>query len=234
MNFVTLNHPPKKKIYFEDMAKDWLLYKKCTVKKSTYYTYQYLVTKYLLHQFENYSIEDFMNFNVNKVIEKMLERLSPKMIKDILNVLKSILKFSEDKYRCKFYIEPIAMPRVQNPELKVLSPKEQKQLEKYCIQQEDNRFIGIILCLYTGMRIGELCALKWEDIDLKARQIRINKTLQRVYIDKSKTTVIIDTPKSIKSSRKIPLNDKMVNLLSTKKPNYPKSSYFLTGSRKVC
>lgn len=232
MSFVTLKFAQRKKVYFEDMASSWLLYKKLTVKKSTFYNYQYLINKYLLEELENYSIDDFTNFNVNQIIEKMMTNLSPKMIKDIMSVLKSILKFSEEKYDMKFHIEPIAIPRTRNNDLKVLTPREQFKLESYCIEQQSNRYLGIVLCLYTGLRIGELCALKWEDIDLKARYLRVNKTLQRVYIEKNKTKILIDTPKSAKSSRKIPLNDKMITLLSEQKENYPKSSYFLTGTSK--
>lgn len=232
MNFVTLKFAQKRKIYFEDMASSWLLYKKCTVKKSTYYNYQYLINKYLLETFENYTIDDFTEFKVNELIDNFLQRLSPKMIKDIMSVLKSILKFSEEKYNYKFHLEPFAIPKSQNTDLKVLTPKEQIKLENYCLKQDNCRYLGIILSLYTGIRIGELCALKWEDIDLRGRYIRINKTLQRVYIEKNKTKILIDTPKSAKSSRKIPLNDKMVNLLADKKDNFQKSTYFLTGTQK--
>lgn len=232
MNLVTLKFAPKKKIYFEDMVESWLLYKKCTVKKSTYYNYLYLVNKYLSTEFKGCSIDEFSNLNVNRMIEKLLERLSPKMIRDIMSVLKSILSYSEEKYRREFHIEPFAIPKTRNNDLQVLTAREQIRLESFCIGEGSCRYLGIILCLYTGMRIGELCALKWEDIDLKTRYIRINKTLQRIYIEKNKTKILIDTPKSAKSSRKIPLNDKMIALLQEHKDKYSKNSYFLTGTLK--
>lgn len=232
MNLVTLKFAPKKKVYFEDMVESWLLYKKCVVKVSTYYNYRYLINKYLIPEFKRYSIDDFTNLNVNRMIERLLKRLSPKMIKDIMGVLKSILSYSEEKYRREFHIEPFAIPKSRNDDLEVLTHREQFRLEDYCFQEGSCRYLGIVFCLYTGMRIGELCALKWEDIDLKSRYVRINKTLQRIYIEKNKTKILIDTPKSAKSSRKIPLNDKLVTLLQEQKDKYPKSAYFLTGTTK--
>lgn len=238
MHFLTFNFGQKKKIYFKDMAKGWLLYKKCTVKKSTYYNYKYVIDKYLLVEFDNCSIDDFSEIDINSIIESMLGRLSAKMIKDILCVFKSILKYSEDTYKCKIEIKPIAIPKVITPDLKILTRREQLKLEKYCLKkeennQEDHRYLGIVLCLYTGLRIGEICALRWEDIDLKNKCIRVTKTLQRVYIGKNRTKILIDTPKSAKSSRKIPINDKLLNLLTPEKEKKKKSSYFLTGTRKI-
>ena len=233
MSFVTLNLHQRKKIVFEDMAKGWLLYKKCMVKKSTYYNYKYLVDQYLLCTIGQLSIDDFVNFNFNNLVENLMQKLSPKTIKDIVCVLKSILKFSEEKYRYKFYIEPIAIPKVLPKELQVLTRKEQLKLVDYCIKKGDNKYLGIVLSLYTGLRIGELCALKWEDIDLKAKQISIGKTLQRVYVEKNNTKILIDTPKSAKSSRKIPLNDKLASLLVPQKQKFSKEAYFLTGDRSL-
>ena len=83
------------------------------------------------------------------------------------------------------------MPTSEKNELQVFNEKEIKKLEKVCIKSEDIRNIGILIAIYTGMRIGEICALKWEHIDLNKKLINVKQTLQRVYVEKKKTKVII-------------------------------------------
>lgn len=232
MSFMTVKIERKKKIYFEDMARSWLLYKKCAVKQSTYYNYNYLISKYLGEIFEDYTIDDFVNININKLVNELAEKLSPKTIKDIVSVLKSILRFAEEKYRYKLCIEPIAIPKAKVSDLKVLSAKEQSKLEKFCMSQTSTKYLGIIISLYTGLRVGELCALKWSNIDLRSRQIIVNQTLQRVYISKNETRIVIDSPKSLKSNRRIPMNDKVYEILKNIKDKHEKDDYLLTCSQK--
>lgn len=91
------------------------------------------------------------------------------------------------------------------------------------------------MCLNTGMRLGELCALKWEDIDLNEKCIYIKKTVQRIYKGKNeKSKIIIDTPKTQYSIREIPINSKLYNLLKPIKSKYKKEAFFLTGSISKC
>jgi len=90
---------------------------------------------------------------------------------------------------------------------------------------------GILICLFMGIRIGELCALKWQDIDLEADEIRISKTIQRIKNTEpnptTKTKIIIDTPKSETSIRAIPIPDFLFKILKALKSN--NDCYFLTG-----
>ena len=83
-------------------------------------------------------------------------------------------------------------------------------MEKCCLDSNDLKLFGIIVCLNTGIRLGELCALKWKNIDLNERVIYIKHTIQRVYIGKGvKSEIIIDTPKTKSSIREIPINNKL-------------------------
>ena len=222
----------KKKIYFEDMANSWLLYKKITVKTSTYYNYNYLVNKYLSRRFKEKTIESFENYNINEMISELIEHLSAKTVKAIISTFISILKYSEGKYDCRFNLEPIAMPKPKVRELKVLTVAEQLKIEKYCMNHYDKRYLGIVLSMYTGLRIGELCALTWKDIDLKNRYIFIRKTLQRIYISKSRTKILIDSPKSNHSIRKIPMNDKVYEILKNEKIKKEDNDFFLSGDKR--
>ena len=222
----------KKRICFEDMANSWLIYKKLSVKTSTYYNYKYLVNTYLSERFQKYTIEEFIRFNVNQMILELSERLSPKTVKGIISVFISILNYAEEKYQVRFLLEPIAMPKPQIYDLQVLSLREQIKLEEFCLKHNDNRYIGIVLALYTGLRIGELCALTWENIDLRNKRILVTKTLQRIYLAKSKTAILIDSPKSVNSIRKIPMNDKVYEILKFQKNKNKEQDFFLSGNKK--
>lgn len=222
----------KKKVTFEDMASSWLLYKKLTVKTSTYYNYNYIVNNYLFKRYKDYYLEDFLKINMNEMIFELSNCLSAKTIKGIISTFTAILKYSEEKYNTIFHIEPIAMPKPEIYELQVLSEAEQVKIVDYCVNHYDRTYMGIVLALYTGLRIGELCALTWENIDLRSRNIKVKKTLQRVYMNKNSTKVIIDTPKSSKSIRQIPMSDKVYQILKEEKNGNDKDSFFLTGSHK--
>ena len=103
----------------------------------------------------------------------------------------------------------IKFPTVQEkPEVEVLTVANQKRLLAFVRENFNFRNLGILLCLSTGMRIGEVCALKWEDVDLAKRVVTISKTIERIYIidgDRRHTELIISTPKTQNSHREIPL-----------------------------
>ena len=95
--------------------------------------------------------------------------------------------------------------------------------------------LGIIICLSTGIRIGEICALKWNDIDIENGFIKVSKTLQRIYlVDKEiKTTkLIIDKPKTRNSFREIPLSSDLVRIVKPIMKVVNKNYYILTNEEK--
>ena len=114
----------------------------------------------------------------------------------------------------------------------ILTKKEQKKITDYVLENLTPRNLGILISLYSGMRIGEICALKWEDIDFKRNIIHVNKTLQRVYIkdDKNETTpkLVISPPKTLTSNRDIPINKEFASVIKPLKLN--SKHYVLTSS----
>ena len=115
----------------------------------------------------------------------------------------------------------------------VLHLTEQKILCEYLSDHISERNIGILLCLFIGLRIGEICALKWEDISLTEKTIHVHHTIQRIQIEgnsNKKTKVIITTPKSKCSIRTIPIPDNIINILNKISPN--QCGFLLTGTEK--
>ena len=188
------------------VAESWLLYKKYNIKDSTYYRYKYIINKYIIPEFDERKISFFEDYDFNIFVDKLAQNLSTKTIKDIIIVLKSILKYAERKYNCDFKIDLIAMPKNELLETQILSKKEKNKLEKQCIKNGTYRDIGILICLNTGIRIGEICALSWKNINLEKNLLIINKTMQRIYKDKNSTEISIDSPKSRKSTSNIKTN----------------------------
>lgn len=217
------------RVKFKKLTDNWLLYKKHRIKESTYLNYNYIINTYLNEKFRKKRLNFFLNYDMNEFIDGLESNLSSKTVRDIVLVLKSILKFAERKYNANFKLDLITMPTADKNELQVFNEKEVKRIEKECLKSEDIRSIGVLIAVYTGMRIGEICALKWENIDLSKRLIHVTQTLQRVYIEKKKTKIIITPPKTKTSQRKIPIPSILYDELKLKSVNYKKEAYVLTG-----
>lgn len=221
-----------KTICFEELSAEWLEVKKHTIKQSTYYKYAYCIDKYLKKEFANFKKKDLERYDYINITNKLTKELSPKSVKEILNILKSILKYSNQKYDTNIKVDLIVSPKVHVKEISVFTNKEVNRLEKYCLKKNSLRSLGILICLNTGLRIGEICALKWKNIDLEKRVIHIKKTLQRVYTLEKKTEVIIDRSKTESSIRDIPMSDKIYNILKKEYNKQNPENFFLTGKDK--
>ena len=218
-----------KEITFTDITKAWLSYKNNSVKESTYYKYTYVIDKYLFPRLKNISLKKLSQYDFNSLIQTFYN-LDKGTIKMLITVLKSILKFAERKYDLDFKTDLIKYTNKPQIELQIFTSQEKQKLINYCYNDFSLKSIGILISLYTGLRIGELCALKWGNIDLENDTIAITQTLQRVYTNNS-THILIDSPKSNSSLRKIPINKKLHNMLYRLNQinSYNSKTYFLTG-----
>ena len=229
---------------FSDLAESFLKQKRYQVKESTYAHYCYIINKHILPYFSNYSITEISSLLIEDYVSSKLmngkikteDGLSPKSVKDILSILKSILKYGELKgITSEKSIASVKAPKASKKCIEVLSESERKIIEEFALSA-DNMSFGVYLCLYTGLRIGEICALTWADINESIACISINKTIlriQNVELGQAKTRIIIDTPKTESSIRLIPLPPKLAQMLYDRKPkNVKKEDFFLTGTNK--
>ena len=221
----------QKNVSFEKNANEWLQYKRISVKTSTFYRYQYILNQYILPYFKNETIYSLQHFNFNNFINQLSTSVSVKTIKDILIVVKAILKYISKKCLLEYSLDLIPFPKSIKEEVTILSEAEKETLENYCLTNTNLRKIGIMICLNTGMRIGEICALKWENIDLENKFFLINKSLQRIYKGKNNTVILIDSSKTQHSIRKIPISNKICEILKELKivGRYTGEEYLLTG-----
>lgn len=231
-----------KKILYKDWIYIWLLEKKDYIKESTYANYSNNIFNHIIPKLGNY----YLNELNHKVIQDFLLELSKngrkdntgglaeKTIKDITIIIKGSIKkgINEDKIK---HIELTFNYPKDNKENKlyVLTKREQNKITNYVLENINSRNIGLLISLYSGIRIGELCALRWEDVDFKKNCLTINKTIQRVYIkdkDKNISKIIITTPKTKNANREIPINKDFLEIL--KKVKSDKKHYILTGNEK--
>lgn len=213
----------------------WKKDKKQYVKKSTYSAYVLLVENHLLPYFGNK--EEVKEADVQDFVFKKLEQgLSQKTIKDILIVLKMILRFGV-KHKYLDYCEiDIKFPTQRdNEELDVLNRSSQRKIMDYIEKNFTFKNLGIYVCLCTGLRIGEWCALTWDDIDVDNGVIYVRRTIQRIYIvdeGVKRTELIIDTPKTKNSIRDIPMTTDLLRILKPLKKVVNKEYFVLTNDEK--
>lgn len=201
---------------FKTVALEWRADKKQYVKKSTYAAYSLLLFNHLLPEFgeaeeiTEKSIQDF-------VLRKLDAGLGQKSIKDILIVLKMIIRFGVKSGYWQHLEMDIKFPTEREKQsLEVLSKADQRKLMDFTKSNFTFMNLGIYMCLSSGMRIGEICALTWQDIDIESSVINVRKTIQRIYLvenEKSHTEVIIDTPKSKNSIREIPMTSELIKII---------------------
>lgn len=213
----------------------WKVEKKLYVKRSSYAAYMLLIENHILPAFSGfYKLEeaDVQSF----VLQKLDQGLGQKTVKDILIVLKMILKFGAKHGWTSFTSFDIQYPTVREKQsIEVLSRVDQKIVMQHILKYFTFKNLGVYLCLSTGMRIGEVCALTWEDIDTDTGTIHINKTIQRIYTIEEKirkTELVLDSPKTINSIREIPMNNDLLKLLKPIKKIVNPNFYVLTNDEK--
>jgi integrase len=142
--------------------------------------------------------------------------LSNSYVKTMAIIINSAINYAvENDFRVPLKAK-IQKPQVDRKEVNVLSPKVQKQLEDTLIYDNSKTTLGILIALKVGLRIGEICALRWEDIDLKNKIIKVQKSVVRVSntsSDSQKTKYILAEPKTKTSIRDIPINTKLYSIL---------------------
>ena len=218
---------------FEEIVVLWQADKKQYVKRSTYSAYSLLIANHLLPAFTG--VNDVTEILVQDFVFTKLEQgLSQKSIKDILIVLKMILRYGVKQGYLEHREIDVKVPTErERQEVEVLSRNNQKNLMEYVQSHFTFMNLGIYICLCAGLRIGEVCALVWDDIDVENGVINISKTIQRIYViegGEKHTEVIIDSPKSKNSIREIPIAKDLLKMIKPFKKVVNGNFYVLTNS----
>lgn len=206
-----------------------------SVKKSTYANYDGLIRRHIdpvlgqipLRKIDSNTIQAYVNQKLQTGRTDGKGGLSAKTVRDIVGILKRSLTLAGMTLSIK-------LPKYSLPKLRVLTRDEQLALIKTAKGEKNTTGLGVMISLFTGIRIGELCSLKWSDISLDEGVIKINKTLQRIHNcgqgGKSKTLISIDAPKSECSIREIPLPSFLVCHMAQLKKRACDEDYILSGN----
>lgn len=226
----------------DDVSHMWLAAKKLKSKESTYAKYFHLVQTHITPKLGQYPLKQVDQQLIEQYTESLLISgrvdgrggLAPKTVSDILAIVKSILSYAEKcgvPFAC--HLSQLSVKQ-KHRQMRVLSVPEQKKLTSVLINDLDHTKIGILLGLYTGLRLGEVCALQWKHINLTSGILEVQQTMQRIQnTDKTSTTrtrVIISEPKSHTSIRDIPLPRFIVEILVAYQA--APEAYVITGSTK--
>ena len=214
---------------------EWLASVKGNLKEATYVKYVSILEKHIKPKLGGCFPLALSTSLVECFRDELLliDELSPKTVKDILVLLRSVLKYTAKQFPNEFPQIDINYPKETKKEMRVMSRDEQQNLIGYLLDDMDECKFGILLSLFTGIRIGELCALRWENVSLEDNTIRITSTMQRLqdYDGETKTKILIGSPKSDTSQRTIPLTDQAAELCGRMYPQ-SKAAYVLTGTEK--
>lgn len=224
-----------KKKTIGEVAALWKKDKQQYVKQSTIAAYALILENHILPVFGDkvqLTETDVQAF----ALKKLQDGLSQKTVKDVLIVLKMIQKFGAKNGDLSFVEWSVKFPTEQTKqELEVLSINNQKRIMQYAIDNFTFRNLGIYICLSTGIRIGEVCALKWGDINIATETISINRTIERIYMidgEKRHTEVVIGTPKTKNSLREIPMSKELLKIIRPLKKVMNDDYFILTNEAK--
>lgn len=187
---------------------EWLQIKKLSIKYSSYCKYQSIIENYIEPFFKEKNINFMNEMTIASFMDDLLnnKKLSTTFIQTIKYVLQSIYQYGEQKYHLD-HIDFNCVKIIKRYNQKgTINKNEETYLYQYCVNHKDKISVAICLGLYSGLRLGEICALKWEDIDFANGIIHVNKTAQRIKNNNnnsSKTMLLVSDPKTNSSNRNV-------------------------------
>lgn len=225
--------PTAMRLTVREGCEQWLAACRLRVKVSSYANYETIIRNHILPKLGSVSFSELTTGNLNEFVSDKLAHgrlngrggLSAKSVRDIMTVFRSVEHYVSREYGLRE--SHFTMPKAEQRELDILDSCERKRLEHYLTGHPSLACAAVLLCLYSGLRIGELCGLKWEDIDFENATISVHRTVQRVNRHGS-SEVVVGTPKSKTSLRTIPVPSFVLERLN---PHRASGSVYLLSGR---
>lgn len=202
-------------VRFKHWLNEWLeLYIKVSAKERTYKKYRQQVEKYILPYLGNYDVNELSAVTLQRFSVSLTQMdLASSSVSFIVSVLKASLKKGVTLGVIdRQFADAIVRPKIYTGKVACFSKEEQKKIERYIFEKRQPFLYGIILCLYSGLRVGELLALTWEDIDFQKGTMSITKSCHDSWVDRHYVK-IIESPKTDSSVRTIPLPKQIIGHL---------------------
>lgn len=215
---------------YKDWLNEWLeLYVKVSTKERTYLKYRQQVEKYILPVLGKFDLNELTALELQKFAASLSEaRLSANTINGIVSILKiSLKKAVALGITDRQFTDAVARAKVRSKKITSFTKAEQKKIEKYILSSKSLNLAGILLCLYTGLRIGELLALTWDDIDLRVGTMTVTKSCHDSW-QNGHYVKVLDSTKTQSSERMIPIPKQIVSYLKEIKSRTG-SKFVVTG-----
>jgi integrase len=225
---------------FSEILQLWLCNNRLRQKGATEHKYRTIIDKHIEPEIGSLKLSKISAVTINSFLERKLKfgridksgGLSSSYVRTMASIIQSALQFAVDEGYCQPLKSTVCKPPLEKKDLRILTKDEQEQLEAFLYSSVDLVGVGIMISLYAGLRIGEICALSWEDIDLASGIIHIRHTIARVPCTDpqkdAKTSLIVDTPKTKASLRDIPISSLLQEQLATVKSS---TGFILTDSQ---
>lgn len=226
-------------ITFSEISEQWLYSVRQGVKESTFAHYQYTLRHYLQPVFGD--------FKVSALSEKILEQgllavitpangkqkpLGVTMAQECLSMLRRICKYAAHFHLIRPLEITVKLPQKSSKVLLPFTIEEQKKLQSFVMDSPTPRKIGLLLGFQLGLRIGEICGLKWGDFDLSAGTVTIQRTVTRISCGNGHTKVVVQSPKTKNSHREIPIPKSLLRVLKKLSEDSSSGTWFLSGNEE--
>lgn len=208
-------------ILFRDLLEQWLQNSRIRYKQSTYSKYKYIIDSHLAPMVGEMQVKDIDTAKINFLLGNKMkngglsrgEPLSPAYVRTMAVILKAVLDYGVREEICGFLKPEIYKPAMKNRKIHTLTHAEYRQLQGHCQKHLNVTSIGILIALGTGLRVGELCALRWKDIDARNQLLHVCQTVSRMKDDNGKCKWLMEQPKTASSVRDIPIPDRLMEYL---------------------
>lgn len=219
-------------ITVSELLSEWLCTMEVRVKETTLSNYRGKAERHILPAFGNTEAAQLQAPQVQEFIAyKLKNGLSKSYVSDIIVLMKAMFKYGSRRYGFPDPLSEVMLPKKRKPPTELLTDRQQKKLQRYLVNSPDLTALGIMLCLFTGIRLGELCALQWRDINFRSKTLSVTKTVQRIpNADGCGTKIVITEPKTVSSNRTVPIPDCVIAVLKDFKSKG--DFYLLSGTEK--
>ena len=210
----------------QTLAKIYLEEKAGKVKVSTLKCYQRNIKCHILPKLGDQIAANLTVEDIDDYLEAMQESFSPKLVREVGALLLALLRLAGINFTGE-----VTLPKVRQKNVEVFTETELKQLARIILRRTDETGLGILLTVYTGIRLGELCGLKWQDVNAGKGMLHVQRTVERVAQEGGTTCLAVLTPKTESSNRWIPIPQEMMRVL---KPDQRlPETYLLTGGEII-
>lgn len=224
-------------LHFEAVLKLWLQSNRVRLKGATQQRYQNLIDRHIAPGLGAYRLDRLNTAVINgflnrKLIDGRLDGaggLSPSYVRAMAVVISSALHFAHTAGLTHEARIAVHKPALKKPAVAVLDRPAQAKIEAYAAEHPSPTAAGMLLALYAGLRIGEVCALRWSDVDFREATLRVRHTIARVPAEGARSVLVLDTPKTRASCREIPIASKLLRVL-TELHKHTRSAFVVSDS----